>query len=37
MKNETVIKKIVNRISEIDTESKQINFLDQRFYERNGK
>ena len=31
------IKKIVNRISEIDHESKQINFLDQRFYERKGK
>ncbi len=37
MKNEIVFKKIVNRISEIDNKSKQINFLDTRFYLRNDK
>jgi hypothetical protein len=37
MKKTKDIKKIVNRISEIDHESKQINFLDQRFYQRNDK
>lgn len=37
MKNEVVYKKIVNRISEIDSKSKQINFLDQRFYLRNDE
>jgi hypothetical protein len=35
--NNLVYKKVVKRISEIDTNSKQINFLDQRFYERNTK
>ena len=33
----TFYKKVVNRLSQIDTESKQINFLDERFYERKGK
>lgn len=32
-----IVKKLANRISEIDNESKQINFLDQRFYQRHGK
>lgn len=31
------VKKLANRISEIDTVSKQVNFLDSRFYERKGK
>jgi ATP-dependent exoDNAse (exonuclease V) beta subunit len=37
MSNNNVVTKIANRISEIDEESKQINFLDQRFYQRKDK
>ena len=37
MKKEVDYKKIVNRISEIDSKSKQVNFLDQRFYQRNSE
>lgn len=37
MKNEILYKRIVNKIHEIDTELKQVNFLDQRFYLRNNE
>lgn len=37
MNDNITFKKIINRIAEIDHESKQINFLDSRFYERKNK
>jgi len=35
--NKTIFTKVVNRITEIDRKGKQVNFLDQRFYERDGE
>jgi len=37
MDNDITYKRVIKRISEIDKTSKQINFLDQRFYERKGE
>jgi len=34
-KGQSVHKKSIKRLVEIDTEGKQVNFLDNRFYKRN--
>ena len=36
-KNVNVYKKSVKRLVEVDTESKRVNILDNRYYQRNGK
>ena len=36
-KNVNVFKKSVKRLVEVDTESKRVNILDNRYYTRNGK
>jgi len=35
-KGHSIYKKSIKRLLELDDESKQVNFLDNRFYNRNG-